>query len=84
MPWNVLKPENSNLDSGYATRSLTSAFVDCRAQCAQQNQCPSTSMPWPIILHWQCSQIGAIFWIAHSKLSKVCRTPAASTTNALS
>jgi hypothetical protein len=32
----------------------------------------------------QCLQIGAIRWIAHSKLSKTRRLPAATTSNALS
>src|SRR6266550_5721923 len=34
----------------YAARSLTSAEVADRAQCAQQKKCPLTSTPWPITL----------------------------------
>jgi len=56
-----------------AARSLTSADVADLAQWAQQKKRPPTSTPWPITLHRQCSQIGAIAWIAHSKLSNVCR-----------
>src|SRR5579864_2262778 len=37
-----------------------------------------------MILQWQCSQDGAIAWIAHSKLSNVCRAPAAMTSKVLS
>jgi hypothetical protein len=66
-------------------RSLTwSVEVAARAQWAQQKNLPSTSAPWPITRHPQCSQTGAIAWIAHSKLSKTCRAPAALTSNALS
>jgi hypothetical protein len=43
-----------------AARSFTSAFVVVLAQCAQQKKRPPTSTPWPITLHLQCSQIGAI------------------------
>jgi len=68
----------------YAARSCTSAAVERRAQWAQQKNCPATSTPWPITRHWQCSQMGAIAWMAHSKLSNVCRAPAASTKKALS
>src|SRR6266700_4389349 len=35
-------------------------------------------------LHLQCSQIGAMAWIAHSKLSNVCRAPAVINSKALS
>src|SRR5438034_11812728 len=41
-------------------------------------------MPCPTTLHPQCSQIGAILWMAHSKPSKVWCTPAATTSKALS
>jgi hypothetical protein len=37
-----------------------------------------------MILQWQCSQDGAIAWIAHSKLSNVCRAPAAMISKLLS
>lgn len=68
-----------------AARSLiTSVEVESRAQWAQQKNCPPTSTPWPITRQLHCLQMGAMAWIAHSKLSKVCRTPAASITNALS
>jgi hypothetical protein len=68
----------------YAARSLTSADVADLAQWAQQKNRPPTSTPCPITLHLQCSQIGAIAWIAHSKLSKVCRAPAAVSSKLLS
>jgi hypothetical protein len=44
----------------YAARSLTSVDVADLAQCAQQKKRPLTSVPWPITLQPQCSQIGAI------------------------
>ena len=50
-----------------------------RAQEAQQKKTPSASTPWPTTFTPQCSQMGAIAWIAHSKLSKVCTAPAACT-----
>src|SRR5260370_16768864 len=50
----------------YAARSLTSAEVADRAQCAQQKKRPLTSTPWPITRHLHCSQMGAMAWIAHS------------------
>jgi hypothetical protein len=68
----------------YAARSLTSADVADLAQWAQQKKRPPTSTPCPITLHLQCSHIGAIAWIAHSKLSKVCRVPAAISSKLLS
>jgi hypothetical protein len=68
----------------YAARSLTSADVVDLAQWAQQKNRPPTSTPCPITLHLQCSQIGAIAWIAHSKLSKVWCAPAAISSKLLS
>ncbi|MFD0459012.1 hypothetical protein ACFQ2H_30560 [Streptomyces violaceoruber] len=46
-----------------------------RAQWAPQNQWPSTSTPWPMICTRQCSQMGAIRWIAQEKQSKTCTAP---------
>jgi hypothetical protein len=37
-----------------------------------------------MIAHAQCSQRGAIIWMAHSKLSNVCVVPSIVTLNALS
>ena len=68
----------------YAARSFTSADVADLAQCAQQKKRPLTSTPCPMTLHLQCSQVGAIAWIAHSRLSKVCRDPSAINSKALS
>lgn len=68
----------------YVARSLTTADVADLAQWAQQKKRPPTSTPCPITLHLQCSQMGAIAWIAHSRLSKVCRVPAAISTKLLS
>jgi hypothetical protein len=66
--------------TGPYARSATFAPVADRAQLAQQKNRPLTSIPWPTTLHWQCSQTGAIAWIAHSKLSKVCHSPDPATT----
>src|SRR5438128_4675865 len=68
----------------YAARSFTSADVADLAQCAQQKKRPLTSTPCPMTLHLQCSQTGARAWIAHSKLSNVCRAPAAISSKLLS
>jgi hypothetical protein len=83
-----LKTANLLLPMYYAAdneaRSRTSAEVAERAQWAQQKNRSPTSTPWPITLHWQCSQIGAMAWTAHSKLSNVWRAPAASSSKLLS
>jgi len=41
------------------------------AQRAQQKILSSASTPWPVTRQPQCSQVGAIAWMAHSKLSNV-------------
>lgn len=41
------------------------------AQCAQQQNVPSCSALWPMILQPQWAQLGASAWIAHSKQSKL-------------
>ncbi|MCW2878404.1 MAG: hypothetical protein JWQ95_2504 [Sphaerisporangium sp.] len=51
------------------TRSTISETPFSLAQWAQQYQWPLASTPWPMIRHPQCSQAGAMPWIAHSKLS---------------
>src|SRR5688572_5016309 len=68
--------ELQHIRAGCHTLSLASVYPACRAQCAQQKKCPPPSMPCPMILHLQCSHMGASLWIAHSKLSKTCRCPA--------
>jgi hypothetical protein len=45
------------------------------AQWAQQYTEPPASTPWPTILQPQWAQVGAIAWIAHSKLSNVIDLP---------
>src|SRR5438552_5247934 len=45
---------------------------------------PSDSTPWPITRQPQCSHTGASAWIAHSKLSKTCVSPARYTSKILS
>jgi hypothetical protein len=86
VPWKYRKLVAADLRpiARYAARSLTSADVADLAQWAQQKKRPPTSTPCPITLHLQCSQMGAIAWIAHSKLSKVCRAPAAISSKLLS
>src|SRR5688572_31290396 len=45
---------------------------------------PSASTPCPITRQPQCPHVGARAWIAHSKESNVCVSPALVTWNALS
>lgn len=53
-----------------------------RAVCAAEEL---ACMPWPRMRHWQLTQVGAIFWAAHSMLSKTWTAPpAARTSNAIS
>src|SRR4249919_2701489 len=61
------------------TWSTSAVAPSSRAQCAQQKKRPLASTPCPMILHWQCSQVGAIRWMAHSKLSNTWTAPAACT-----
>ena len=88
-PFLVCRPKRLHnaamgLHVSYAARSFTSADVADLAQCAQQKKRPLTSTPCPMTLHLQCSQTGARAWIAHSKLSNVCRAPAAISSKLLS
>jgi hypothetical protein len=46
-----------------------------RAQCAQQYTISSTAMPCPMTRQWQCAQVGAMSWMAHSKQSYVALWP---------
>jgi hypothetical protein len=52
-------------------RSRISGAPAFSAQCAQQKNFPSFSMPCPTIRQEQCAHVGATAWIAHSKLSNV-------------
>lgn len=61
------------------TLSTMPALPSARAQWAPQNQCPSASTPWPMIWTRQCSQMGAMRWMAQEKQSKTCTTPCACT-----
>jgi len=65
-------------------RSCNCVFPPARAQLTQQKILPSCSTPCPMTRQSQCGQTGARAWIAHSKLSNVCRLPATTTSNALS
>src|SRR6185437_13724197 len=53
--------------------------VSCSAQWAQQESRPPTSTPWPTIRHLQWAQVGAVAWMAHSKLSNTMARPSAVT-----
>ncbi len=59
--------------------STMPAFPSARAQWAPQYHCPSASTPCPITWTRQCSQIGAIRWMAQAKQSKTCTAPCACT-----
>lgn len=71
-------------DTSGQARSRSSVTPFSSAQWSQQNIRPAFSSPWPMMRIPQCSQVGASLWIAHSKLSKVCVLPAATTWNVLS
>src|SRR5262245_33348262 len=80
-----LAPPSKLHDASYLqARSFSCVAPDVRAQWTQQKICPSVSTPWPTIRQLQCGQTGASAWIAHSKLSKMCRSPRKTTSNALS
>ncbi len=64
--------------------SRISVLPAARAQWAQQKNCPLVWAPCPEIFTPQWSQIGAIAWIAHSKLSKMCTAPWACTSKLIS
>ena len=51
-------------------------YPQVSAQWAQQKIRSPSSTPWPITRHRQCSQVGASFWMAHSKESNVPDFPA--------
>src|SRR5437764_6935329 len=70
--------------SGGQARSFNCVLPPARAQLTQQKILPFCSTPCPITRQSQCGQTGARAWIAHSKLSNVCRWPATTTSNALS
>ena len=55
--------------------------ASARAQWPPQYQCPSTSTPWPMTCTRQCSQMGAMRWMAQEKQSKTCTAPCACTSN---
>ncbi len=65
-------------------RSFRSVLPPLRAQWTQQKILSNCSTPWPMTRHWQWGQTGASAWIAHSKLSNVCRFPATVSSNDLS
>ena len=67
-----------------ASGKVVTTLEGLPARWAQQKNLPSTSVPWPTTRQPQCSHTGAIAWIAHSRLSKTCCSPAALTSNALS
>src|SRR5699024_7124679 len=64
-------PANRDSDFDYPTLSVAAVCPIWRAQWEQQYMAPSASTPWPRMRHSQCAQLGAIFAIAHSKLSNV-------------
>src|SRR5699024_8219559 len=64
-------PANRGSDFDYPLLSVAAVCPIWRAQWEQQYMAPSASTPWPRMRHPQCAQLGAIFAIAHSKLSKV-------------
>src|SRR5699024_9460354 len=64
-------PANRGSDVDYALLSVAAVYPIWRAQWEQQYMAPSASTPWPRMRHSQCAQLGAIFAIAHSKLSNV-------------
>jgi hypothetical protein len=68
----------------YPARSASPATPARSAQCAQQKIRPPPSTPWPMMRQPQCSQVGAIAWIAHSKESKVPVRPSRVISKALS
>jgi hypothetical protein len=57
------------------TLSTMPTFPSARAQCAPQYQWPSASTPWPMIWTRQCSQMGAMRWIAQANESNTWREP---------
>ena len=65
-----------------ATGSLVSSWW--RTQWLQQKMRPLDSTPWPITAQPQCAHAGASIWMAHSKLSKICRCPSMITSKDLS
>jgi hypothetical protein len=64
--------------------SATPSTPSSWAKGAQQKNRPSPCTPCPITMQPQCSQRGAIRWIAHSKLSNTCTAPAACTSKLMS